>query len=102
MPPTSALNGGPTHSRASSFASNFNPQQINVDIRTPEELAAVNNFLITLGRDVTGGSDPRGSIPSIKQESGHGSMSNEGLFFDQNSLAQLGLSGMPGIDWTVD
>ncbi|CAL1694159.1 unnamed protein product [Somion occarium] len=33
--------------------SNFNPRSVSFDIRSPEELAAVNEFLITLGRDVS-------------------------------------------------
>ncbi|EEB96700.1 hypothetical protein MPER_04122, partial [Moniliophthora perniciosa FA553] len=32
----------------------FNPRSVSLDIRTPEELAAVNQFLVTLGRDVSG------------------------------------------------
>ncbi|KAF9040390.1 hypothetical protein BDZ89DRAFT_919588, partial [Hymenopellis radicata] len=31
---------------------NFNPRSVSLDIRTPEELAAVNEFLVTLGRNV--------------------------------------------------
>ncbi|KII94164.1 hypothetical protein PLICRDRAFT_36400 [Plicaturopsis crispa FD-325 SS-3] len=34
---------------------NFNPRSVSLDIRTPEELAAVNEFLVTLGRDVAHG-----------------------------------------------
>ena len=40
---------GPPHN-----AHLFNPRQVSFDIRSPEELAAVNEFLITLGRDVSG------------------------------------------------
>ncbi|KAH9937381.1 uncharacterized protein B0H18DRAFT_970310 [Fomitopsis serialis] len=55
---------------------NFNPRSVSFDIRSPEELAAVNEFLITLGRDAD---------------------TNPGSFFDAASLTQLGLAGMPGI-----
>ncbi len=39
----------------------FSPRSISLDIRTPEELAAVNQFLLTLGRDVTSLHEPRPS-----------------------------------------
>lgn len=35
------------------WADNFNPRAVSLDIRTPKELAAVNEFLIALGRDVS-------------------------------------------------
>ncbi|KAJ7446423.1 hypothetical protein B0H11DRAFT_2084700 [Mycena galericulata] len=62
----------------------FNPRSVSLDIRTPEELAAVNDFLITLGRDV---SDGGGRRSSFSGES----------YFDPVSLSQLGLAGMPGM-----
>ena len=62
---------------------NFNPRSVSLDIRTPEELAAVNEFLVALGRDVSG-SNIR---PSFTPET----------YFDPVSLTQLGLTGMPGI-----
>ncbi|KAJ7430838.1 hypothetical protein B0H11DRAFT_1763291 [Mycena galericulata] len=34
----------------------FNLRSVFLDIRTPEALATVNDFLITLGRDVPDGS----------------------------------------------
>ncbi|KAF8516695.1 hypothetical protein BU17DRAFT_50600, partial [Hysterangium stoloniferum] len=46
------------HSFSASSASNpnngsgFNPHQVALDIRTPEDLALVNSFLVALGRDV--------------------------------------------------
>ena len=43
-------NNSPTYS---STAGTFNPRSVSLDIRTPEELAAVNEFLLTLGRDVS-------------------------------------------------
>nr|GAT48438.1 predicted protein [Mycena chlorophos] len=65
----------------------FNPRSVSLDIRTPEELAAVNDFLITLGRD------------SEKDRSNGGSSGFSGgdSFFDAISLSQLGLANMPGI-----
>ncbi|KAH8835874.1 hypothetical protein DL96DRAFT_1702829 [Flagelloscypha sp. PMI_526] len=66
----------------------FSPRSVSLDIRTPQELAAVNEFLITLGRDVNHRPPP---APSH-----HTSYSPE-PFFDSASLAQLGLAGMPGI-----
>lgn len=66
----------------------FNPRSVSFDVRTPEELAAVNEFLVTLGRDVTA-SNHRGS----QDLSGRFSPS----YFDAESLGQLGLAGMPGL-----
>ncbi|KAF7307123.1 hypothetical protein MIND_00505700 [Mycena indigotica] len=68
--------------------SGFNPRSVSLDIRTPEELAAVNDFLITLGRDVS--DNPR-------SHSGSSSFSNGDSFFDPVSLSQLGLANMPGV-----
>ncbi|KAG5654711.1 hypothetical protein H0H81_007467 [Sphagnurus paluster] len=76
---------------------NFNPRSVSLDIRTPEELAAVNEFLVTLGRDVSG--TARAQPPQQPQNNhSHGShnFSTE-TYFDAVSLGQLGLTGMPGI-----
>ena len=62
---------------------NFNPRSVSLDIRTPEELAAVNEFLVALGRDVSGAN----VRPNFTPET----------YFDQVNLSQLGLNGMPGI-----
>ncbi|OAX44453.1 hypothetical protein K503DRAFT_729545 [Rhizopogon vinicolor AM-OR11-026] len=67
----------------------FNPRSVSFDVRTPEELAAVNEFLVTLGRDVTA-PNHRGS----QDLSGRFSPSS---YFDADSLSQLGLVGMPGL-----
>jgi len=67
--------------------SNFNPRSVSVDIHTPEELAAVNQFLVTLGREVSAGA---------RQQPGPSNFSNE-PYFDTSHLTQLGLSGMPGL-----
>ncbi|KAK7064031.1 hypothetical protein R3P38DRAFT_3339432 [Favolaschia claudopus] len=68
-------------------SNNFNPRSVSLDIRTPEELAAVNDFLITLGRDVA----DAGPRPS------HGGTGFSESYFDPVSLSQLGLAGMPGL-----
>ena len=64
----------------------FNPRSVSLDIRTPEELAAVNEFLVTLGRDVSGAN----TRPTLTPET----------YFDPVNLSQLGLAGMPGIGHT--
>ncbi|KAJ7293104.1 transcription factor PacC [Mycena rebaudengoi] len=76
------------HISYSSNHSTFNPRSVSLDIRTPEELAAVNDFLLTLGRDVADGGGRHGSSgPGFSSES----------YFDPVSLTQLGLAGMPGM-----
>ena len=67
----------------------FSPRSVSLDIRSPEELAAVNQFLLTLGRDVTSVHDSRPSSSSNSQSYSH--------YFDYSELGQLGLTGMPGI-----
>lgn len=66
----------------------FNPRSVAVQIRTPEELAAVNEFLVTLGQDVSAGS-------RSQRDSQNQVLSDD--FFDPISLSQLGLTGMPGV-----
>ncbi|KAH9065638.1 hypothetical protein EDB87DRAFT_863638 [Lactarius vividus] len=66
---------------------NFNPRSVSLDIRSPEELAAVNNFLLTLGRDVVSVHEPRPSSNTQAYSS----------YFDYEQLSHLGLTGMPGI-----
>ena len=68
----------------------FNPRSISFDIRSPEELAAVNEFLITLGRNVTGG-------PVSRQAQNSAEYQAPQSYFDAQGLRQLGLAGMPGI-----
>jgi hypothetical protein len=73
---------------------NFNPRSVSFDIRTPEELAAVNDFLLTLGRDVSGA----GGRQSQPQSTHNGpSGLSPDTYFDAASLTHLGLTGMPGI-----
>ncbi|KAG2755447.1 hypothetical protein P692DRAFT_20826475 [Suillus brevipes Sb2] len=66
----------------------FNPRSVSFDVRTPEELAAVNEFLVTLGRDVTANNRASQDL------SGRFSPTS---YFDADSLSQLGLAGMPGL-----
>ncbi|KAG2045071.1 hypothetical protein BDR03DRAFT_907703 [Suillus americanus] len=66
----------------------FNPRSVSFDVRTPEELAAVNEFLVTLGRDVTANNRTSQDL------SGRFSPTS---YFDADSLSQLGLTGMPGL-----
>ena len=65
----------------------FSPRSVSVDIRSQEELEAVNQFLLTLGRDVTSVQESRPN--SNSQPFSH--------YFDYSELSQLGLTGMPGI-----
>lgn len=69
------------------ISASFNPRTVRFDIRTPEELAAVNEFLITLGRDVGRRS------PHSQTQSSRASGSPD--YFDQRTLEQLGLVNMP-------
>lgn len=73
----------------------FNPRSVSFDIHTPEELAAVNEFLITLGRDVTttARAHPLPSRHSAREFDDHPSHS----YFNAAGLSELGLTGMPGI-----
>jgi hypothetical protein len=68
----------------------FNPRQVSLDIRTEEELAAVNQFLVALGRDVSSGgaAQPLGSMPNSYSPQ---------HYFDASALEDLGLAGMPGM-----
>lgn len=73
----------------------FNPRSVSFDIRTPEELAAVNEFLITLGREVTTTTrvhsvPPRHSAREFDSHPNHS-------YFNAAGLNELGLAGMPGI-----
>ncbi|KAF7337443.1 hypothetical protein MSAN_02217100 [Mycena sanguinolenta] len=63
----------------------FNPRSVSLDIRTPEELAAVNDFLITLA--ATSPMPPRALPPP----------SRRALLLRPRQPLQLGLAGMPGM-----
>jgi len=74
----------------------FNPRSVSFDVHTPEELAAVNEFLITLGREVTTTTrvhNPQQSRPPARDFDNHPSHS----YFNAAGLNELGLTGMPGI-----
>ncbi|EJD03666.1 uncharacterized protein FOMMEDRAFT_145898 [Fomitiporia mediterranea MF3/22] len=91
----------------------FNPRSISLDIHTPEELAAVNEFLLTLGKDITSISQAparrhQQSTPDYSgSQQAHHSAQNQhqvgadigspASYFDPVSLSQLGLANMPGI-----
>ena len=73
----------------------FNPRSVSFDIHTPEELAAVNEFLITLGRDVTTTTRVHSNPPRhpAREFDNHSAQS----YFNAAGLNELGLAGMPGI-----
>ncbi|KAA1468047.1 hypothetical protein DENSPDRAFT_833224 [Dentipellis sp. KUC8613] len=76
----------------------FNPRSVSLDIRSPEELAAVNQFLLTLGRDVqTGGSARAHQQSTSTHPAPNGNTFSYSNYFDAAHLSQLGLAGMPGI-----
>lgn len=75
--------------------SNFNPRSVSLDIRTPEELAAVNEFLLTLGRDVSNG-------VRHSPQSSHSHSGLQSSYFDEASLSQMGIAGMPGLPGSND
>lgn len=68
----------------------FNPLSVSLDIRTPEALAAVNEFLVALGRDV--------AAQPVAPASNANMIFPHQQFFDASGLNQLGLAGMPGIN----
>ncbi|KAH9913335.1 uncharacterized protein BXZ73DRAFT_55548 [Epithele typhae] len=76
---------------------NFPPRSVSFDIRTPEELAAVNEFLITLGRDVAAGGAHAHPGSRHHHSQSVPSAVDDANFFDPANLAQLGLGGMPGV-----
>ncbi|KAI9570392.1 hypothetical protein HD554DRAFT_2085975 [Boletus coccyginus] len=67
----------------------FNPRSVSFNVRTPEELAAVNDFLVTLGRDVT--------APVHRSAHSHPPTDrfSPSSYFDSDGLNQLGLAGIP-------
>jgi len=72
----------------------FNPRSVSLDIRTPEELAAVNSFLISLGRDVT----VTASAPAPPSHHPPPPTQHPASYFDTASLIRMGLGGLPGIE----
>lgn len=86
----------------------FNPRSISLDIHSPEELAAVNEFLLTLGKDITSTSqasarrhqqapDYSSHHHAQPQQAPLANLGSPASYFDAVSLSQLGLANMPGI-----
>jgi len=67
----------------------------SLSVSNADDLAAVNEFLVTLGRDVSSGGHNRQQVP----HGDHGAQQpfTQDDFFNTESLSALGLSGMPGI-----
>ncbi|KAG9053319.1 hypothetical protein FS842_008345 [Serendipita sp. 407] len=74
------------------------PRSVSVDIHTPEDLAAVNAFLLALGRDVTGlpRSPPQQVHPLLQPRRSTEYYSHE-HWFNDDALASIGLTGLPGL-----
>jgi len=99
------------HTRGPPPEQPFNPTSVSLDIRTPEELQAVNAFLLALGRDIA-------SVPRqpLHESHNHHSQSqshhaprvqiNDTLspdnWFDSDTFAQFGLSSLPGLSAAHD
>ncbi|KAI0363747.1 hypothetical protein BV20DRAFT_89094 [Pilatotrama ljubarskyi] len=92
---SATTNGAPGSGSAQQHS--FNPRSVSFDIRTPEELAAVNDFLITLGRDVSGTNQHQTRHQHQHSQSASHAAVDDASFFDPANLAQLGLAGMPGV-----
>uniref|UniRef100_D8PS93 Expressed protein n=1 Tax=Schizophyllum commune (strain H4-8 / FGSC 9210) TaxID=578458 RepID=D8PS93_SCHCM len=81
----------------------FNPRSVSFDIRTPEELSAVNEFLVTLGRSVAARTVPISQQQQQQQQQHMAQQQAPALddftadLFDTASLNQLGLAGLPGM-----
>ncbi|KAH7107048.1 hypothetical protein BKA62DRAFT_631981 [Auriculariales sp. MPI-PUGE-AT-0066] len=74
----------------------FNPRSVSLDIRTPEELAAVNSFLISLGRDVTVQASAAAAAAAAAHH--HQQAPQPSSYFDTAALIRMGLAGLPGIE----
>ncbi|KAK7463888.1 hypothetical protein VKT23_005823 [Stygiomarasmius scandens] len=87
------------YAQSAAHANHFNPRSVSLDIRTPEELAAVNEFLLTLGRDVSSTMRPNHG----HSQSHSGSLSSfPADYFDPVHLSEMGLTGMPGMPSAED
>ncbi|KDQ63333.1 hypothetical protein JAAARDRAFT_169045 [Jaapia argillacea MUCL 33604] len=79
-------------------SNSFNPRSVSFQVRTPQELAAVNEFLVTLGRDVaSGGPSSRHQQQQSSSQQRVDPYSATQAMFDAAALSQLGLADMPGI-----
>ena len=114
IPGLSAGNLTQPHTRAPPPEQPFNPTSVSLDIRTPEELQALNTFLLALGRDIA--SVPRQPIheshnnnnhphphPHSHSQSHHAPrvQINDTLspdnWFDSDTFGQFSLSSLPGL-----
>ena len=95
-----------SHTRPSQLGQPFNPTSVSLDIRTPEELQAVNAFLLALGRDIA--SVPRQPLHESHNHHSHSQSHsaprvhiNDNLspetWFSSDTFAQFGLSSLPGL-----
>ena len=95
-----------SHTRAPPPGQSFNPTSVSLDIRTPEELQAVNAFLLALGRDIA--SLPRQPLHESHNHHSHSQTHpaprvqiNDTLspenWFNSDTFAQFGLSSLPGL-----
>lgn len=75
------------------------PRSVSVDINTPEDLAAVNAFLLALGRDVTGlpRSPPQPVHPLLQPRRPMSEYIPHENWFNDDALASIGLTGLPGL-----
>ena len=111
IPGLSGNNLAPPHTRPAPSDQGFNPTSVSLDIRTPEELQAVNAFLLALGRDIA--SVPRQPLHEshnhhLNSQSHHAPrvQINDTLspdnWFDSDTFAQFGLSSLPGLSAAHD